>query len=101
MLTPAMVHYGKADSVLAGRQSVLAAAYAAHPERFVRGAPQVRPLPDAVWINPPARLNPQSADDDPGDCQNPDSEQIVNPGRLSVNQLDRPDPPPSSLEALP
>jgi putative transposase len=101
MLTPAMVHYGQADSVLAGRQSVLAAAYAAHPERFVRGAPQVRPLPDAVWINPPAQLNPQGADDDPGDCQNPDSEQIVNPGRLSANQLDRPVPPPSSLEALP
>jgi hypothetical protein len=26
---------------------------AAHPERFVRGAPKIRPLPEAVWINPP------------------------------------------------
>jgi putative transposase len=101
MLTPAMVHYGQADSVLASRQSVMAAAYAAHPERFVRGAPQVRHLPDAVWINPPVRLNPPSAEDDPGECPNPDSEQIVSPGRLSANQLDRPKSAPSSLEALP
>ena len=25
-----------------------------HPERFVRGVPQPDPLPQAVWINPPA-----------------------------------------------
>jgi hypothetical protein len=32
---------------------VLAAAYAAHPERFVRRPPAPKPLPTAVWINPP------------------------------------------------
>jgi hypothetical protein len=34
MLTPAMVHYGTATTVLDQRQRTLDAAYAAHPERF-------------------------------------------------------------------
>ena len=55
LLTPAMVHYGTADQHQAQRQQVLKAAYAAHPERFVRGQPQVLPLPEAVWINPPIK----------------------------------------------
>jgi putative transposase len=53
LLTPADVHYGRAESVLAKRHAVLQAAYAAHPERFVKGAPIRQELPDAVWINPP------------------------------------------------
>ena len=53
LLTPAMVHYGQAPQRQAQRQQVLQAAYAAHPERFVRGQPQVPQLPEAVWINPP------------------------------------------------
>jgi hypothetical protein len=36
-----------------GRSKVLAEAFNAHPERFVRGMPQARMIPDAVWINPP------------------------------------------------
>ena len=32
------------------------AAYAAHPERFVRGEPKRVQLPQAVWINPPRAL---------------------------------------------
>ena len=54
-LTPAVVHYGLADGVRDQRQRVLAAAYAAHPERFVRGVPQPAALPEAVWINPPQK----------------------------------------------
>jgi putative transposase len=53
MLTPGQVHYGHAHQVLAERQRVLDAAYAAHPERFVNGPPKVPSLPQAVWINPP------------------------------------------------
>lgn len=53
MLTPQTVHAGKAQEVIAKRQSVLAAAYAQNPERFVRHAPRHAPLPEAVWINPP------------------------------------------------
>ena len=53
LLTPAMVHYGKANEVIAQRQRLLDAAYQAHPERFVQGPPCHAALPQAVWINPP------------------------------------------------
>jgi putative transposase len=52
-LTPAMVHYGQVAAVGAARRHVLTAAYAAHPERFVRRPPTPPTVPDAVWINPP------------------------------------------------
>ena len=53
MLTPGDVYYGKARDVLAGRQTALDEAYAAHPERFPNGAPTGKALPKAVYINPP------------------------------------------------
>lgn len=53
LLTPAGVHYGKAEAQTAGRQAVLEAAYEKHPERFVRGKPQAPRLPEAIWINAP------------------------------------------------
>ncbi|WP_147448643.1 hypothetical protein [Corallococcus terminator] len=40
-----------------GLAAVLAAAYAPHPERFPRGPPKPHTLPNAVWINDPARLS--------------------------------------------
>ncbi len=55
MLTPEVVHYGRAISVLDQRREVLAAAYQAHQERFVRGLPIPKQLPQAVWINPPGK----------------------------------------------
>ena len=48
-----MVHYGQADEVRAKRQHVLDDAFAAHPERFVKGRPIAPKAPDQVWINPP------------------------------------------------
>ena len=53
MLTPEQVHFGQADDVIARRTTVLNTAWTAHPERFVRGLPKPKPLPEAVWINPP------------------------------------------------
>ena len=53
LLTPATVHYGQAQSVIDQRQMVLQAAYAARPERFVRGVPKPPSLPTEVWINKP------------------------------------------------
>ena len=58
MMTPAMVHYGLAPAVRQNRQLVLDAAYAAHPDRFVRKPPVALPLPKEVWIN-----KPQNSDD--------------------------------------
>jgi putative transposase len=51
--TPADVHYGRAERVQARRAEVLNAAYAEHPERFVRRPPQPPALPTAAWINQP------------------------------------------------
>jgi putative transposase len=53
--TPADVHYGRAPAVRAARAGVLAAAHAAHPERFVRQVPQPPELPLAAWINQPKK----------------------------------------------
>jgi putative transposase len=51
--TPADVHYGRAELVRAQRADVLSAAYAEHPERFVRKPPEPPALPAVVWINEP------------------------------------------------
>jgi len=53
LLTPATVHFGETQTVLAQRQVVLDAAYQAHPDRFVRRPPKPLPLPSEVWINRP------------------------------------------------
>jgi putative transposase len=60
-LEPAVVHFGQAAAVRAHREVVLAAAYGAHPERFVNGPPRPADLPTAVWINPPVK-NPTRQD---------------------------------------
>ncbi len=52
-MTPATVHYGRAEQVHTERQRVLDAAYATTPERFVRRAPTPPPVPTAAWINKP------------------------------------------------
>ena len=53
LMTPATVHYGRAEQVRDRRARVLETAYASNPERFVRGRPQPPTLPTAVWINAP------------------------------------------------
>lgn len=53
LFTPHDVHYGLAGGRFAERAVVLAAAHAAHPERFVNGAPVPLALPTEVWINKP------------------------------------------------
>jgi hypothetical protein len=59
MVTPYALHSGRAGMVLERRAVTMASAYAQHPERFVRGAPQSAALPTAVWINKPkATLEP-------------------------------------------
>ena len=57
LMTPATVHYGQAQAVYQQRQQVLQVAYAAHPERFVRGLPTPPELPTAVWINRPQTVH--------------------------------------------
>ena len=59
LLTPEVVHTQRAEQVHDLRQHTLDAAFAAHPERFVRQPPQPPALPTEVWINPPPK--PESA----------------------------------------
>ncbi len=55
LLTPHDLHFGLADQRVAVRRQVLSAAFAAHPQRFVAGAPRPPARPTAVWINPPKK----------------------------------------------
>ncbi len=53
--TPADVHYGHARTVTVHRSTALAAARAAHPERFnTTTDPKILALPADAWINQPA-----------------------------------------------
>jgi len=56
LLTPADVHFNRAQAVLQKRQNVLQAAYEKTPERIVKGPPVPPQLSRAVWINPPNRV---------------------------------------------
>jgi putative transposase len=53
LMTPAAVHYGRAEALHADRARVLELAYTATPERFVRHPPRPPALPTAAWINKP------------------------------------------------
>jgi putative transposase len=57
LLTPEIVHQGMSEQVLEARGKVLNVAYQSHPERFVKGVPTVKALPEAVWINPPKEIS--------------------------------------------
>jgi putative transposase len=56
MLTPASVHYQQHEPILKTRAAVLMKAFEEHPERFVKGVPVVKPIPEHVWINPPLKI---------------------------------------------
>lgn len=90
LMTPAAVHFGQAAQLWHHRQVVLQQAYAAHPQRFVKGVPQPPPLPPAVWINPPAETRSAEAlpsagatSEGPGPCQERfETQSSLNPGAL-------------------
>jgi len=62
LLSPHDVHHGLAEGKRAARATVLATAYAARPERFVRRPPTPPALPRAAWINPPTRSTVSAGD---------------------------------------
>ena len=63
LLTPGQVHFGRGPEVIRQRQDVLAAAYAARPDRFVAGPPRAAKLPEEVWINPPLPVSAVAGDE--------------------------------------
>lgn len=52
-LTPADVHFGRAQEILARRNAVLQHAWKQQPQRFRPNGPVQRALPNAVYINKP------------------------------------------------
>jgi len=58
LLTPAVLHHGQAALIIEKRQSVLDAAYALHPERFVKRPPKSCLAPAHVRINKPKPKTP-------------------------------------------
>jgi putative transposase len=77
LLTPESVHSGRVGPVLDQRRAVLASAYAAHPERFVRKPPAPPAVPTAAWINRPS---PPSAERGKGGYPGIAAPLIVDPG---------------------
>jgi putative transposase len=61
LMTPFAVHHGLAPQLTEKRRLVLAAAYQAHPDRFVRKIPTPPLVPAAAWINPPSPADGQPA----------------------------------------
>jgi transposase InsO family protein len=55
-LTPADVHFGRAQEVLAHRNAVLQEVWKQHPRRFRPNGPTQRTLPSAVYINKPTEI---------------------------------------------
>lgn len=60
LMTPADIHFDRAQQILEQRAATLKAAYQAHPERFNR-PPVPQTLPQAVWINPPEQSAPKAS----------------------------------------
>jgi putative transposase len=81
-LTPEMVHYGQASTVLRARAATLARAFAAHPQRFKGRQPQPPSLPAVVGINLPKLLPMGSGEktDLTGSPQSPDREAVQGTG---------------------
>ena len=54
-MTPASVHYRRADAIGQERQQVLNNAFSHHPERFVKGPPIHPEVPHQAWTQNPIR----------------------------------------------
>ncbi|CAN5801365.1 IS3 family transposase [soil metagenome] len=61
LLTPADLHQGRGEERREQRSQVLAKAFEARPERFVRGCAQPPAVPAEVWINEPLARRPEPA----------------------------------------
>jgi len=53
LMTPAAVHYGRAEQLTTARRQILLETHRTHPERFVCRTPQPPVLPPQARINPP------------------------------------------------
>lgn len=91
MLTPSMLHHGEAEQVLATRDAALAAAYRAHPERFVNGEPKAKRPPTEAWINKPkqAETEDRNSSEEPSPVVNPQRPEGSHGGGFSTGDGDQ------------
>jgi putative transposase len=91
LFTPHDVHHGLAATKRQQRRHVLARAFALHPERFPNGTPSPRPLPTAVWINPPkTRVDGDEAENPMTSESNPITIEAVGSSLAADLELERP-----------
>lgn len=101
LFTPHDVHHGLAATKHEQRGRVLAKAFALHPERFPNGTPSPRPLPTAVWINPPTtRVDGDEAEDPVTSEPNPITIEAVRSSLEADLEHESPEIPNLNLEAL-
>jgi putative transposase len=100
LMTPAMVHYGQAETVREKRQEVLDAAYAAHPERFVGGRPTPPQLPEEVWINQPNKEHQETSHSTGSATSDIEPEAQARSSDLVLVSLDEPGRPARLKQAL-
>jgi len=85
LMPPAAVHYGLAERMYERRRQVLAAAYTAHPERFVHGEPTPSRWPAEVWINPPQNSHPVADQVGPAASEREPGTQAVSRARAQAS----------------
>jgi len=101
LFTPHDVHHGLAATKHEQRGRVLAKAFALHPERFPNGTPSPRPLPTAVWINPPTtRVDGDEAENPVTSEPNPITIEAVRSSLEADLEHESPEIPNLNLEAL-
>lgn len=59
MHTPVSVHYNELEKIQVNRSIVLMDAYLKHPDRFVNGISESKPVPNEVWSNKPEEKTQQ------------------------------------------
>ena len=106
LFTPADVFFARVNAVAARRQQALDAAYAEHPERFVRGRPTAKLPPARVTINaPPADAAGVVAPRQPesevpaGGALRPSS--AASPGARPQRRSREPSEPPAATRSRP
>jgi len=101
LFTPHDVHYGLAEAKREKRARVLAEAFAKNPERFPHGRPSPRPLPTAVWINPPkARFDNEEPENTMTSESNPITIRAVRSSLEADLEHEQPEIPNLHLEDL-
>jgi putative transposase len=92
-LTPADVHFGRAQEVLARRDEVMQRAWQQHPRRFHPNGPASRALPSTVYINKPMQSEngDQETADSSGSAQTRSRDRVEHDSTAHQRGIEEPD----------